>query len=160
VTLRSADPGDPPRVRYNYLGSEAERAWWPRAVAIARDLLGQEALRPYDAGESVPGPEVRSDADILEWVRRTACPGEHTTSSCRMGVDDLAVVDPATLRVHGVDGLRIVDASVMPSITSANTYAPTMMIAEKAADIIAGRVPLPALADSGPAAPRPGPGER
>ena len=148
VTLRSADPGDPPRVRYDYLASEAERAWWPRAVAIARDLLAQEALQPFDAGESVPGPGVRSDADVLDWVRRSAAPGEHTTSSCRMGVDDLSVVDPATMRVHGLDGLRIADASVMPSITSANTYAPTMMIAEKAADIIAGKLPLPARAGS------------
>ena len=145
VTVRSADPADAPRVQYGYLESEAERAWWPRALEIARHVLAQEALRPYDAGESVPGPEVRSDAEVLEWVRRTACPGEHSVGSCRMGVDDHAVVDPTTMRVHGMDGLRVVDASVMPSITTANTYAPTMMIAEKAADMIRGRTPLPAL---------------
>ncbi|GAA4840683.1 choline dehydrogenase [Actinomycetospora corticicola] len=146
VTLRSSDPGDPPRVQYGYLQSEAERAWWPRALEVVRELFAQDAFSPYDAGESVPGPGVKSEAEVLEWVRRAACSGEHSVGTCRMGADDSTVVDPASLRVHGMDGLRVVDASVMPSITTANTYAPTLMIAEKAADLIAGRTPLPALA--------------
>jgi choline dehydrogenase len=86
---------------------------------------------------------VRTDAELLDWVRREARSGVHPTSSCRMGDDDMSVVDPATMRVHGLQGIRIVDASVMPSVPNANTYAPVMMIAEKAADLVLGHSPLP-----------------
>jgi choline dehydrogenase len=86
---------------------------------------------------------VRSDAEVLAWVRRTARAGLHVACSAPMGRGELAVVDPDTMRVHGVEGLRVVDASVMPSLTNANTLAPTMMIAEKSADIILGNAPLP-----------------
>jgi choline dehydrogenase len=86
---------------------------------------------------------VESDEEILEWVRRDAETALHPSCTCRMGADDLSVVDPSTMRVHGLDGLRVVDASVMPYVTNGNIYAPTMMVAEKAADLILGNEPLP-----------------
>lgn len=136
VRLRSGDPTDPPAILFNYLSTEADREWWPRALRVARRLLGQDAFAPFDGGETVPGPTVATDEELLGWVQSRGRTGLHPTSSCRMGVDEMAVVDPATMRVHGVDGLRVVDASVMPTIVNANTYAPVMMIAEKAADMI------------------------
>lgn len=157
VTLRSADPAVPPALRFGYLTAEADRRAWPRLIRKAREILAQPAFAGFDAGETVPGPGVRTDEEILAWVRRTARTGLHPTSSCRMGTDDRSVVDPTTMRVHGVDGLRVVDASVMPSIVNANPYGPVMMIAEKAADLILGK-PLPPPADlahldAGPAGP-------
>jgi choline dehydrogenase len=138
VKLRSADPSAQPWIRFDYLATEGDRAWWPRAVRVAREILRTPAFAPYDAGETVPGPGVETDEQVLEWIRGRARTGLHPTSTCRMGVDDMSVVDPASMRVHGIEGLRVVDASVMPSVVNANTYAPVMMIAEKAADLILG----------------------
>ncbi|MBW0116083.1 choline dehydrogenase [Pseudonocardia abyssalis] len=151
VTLRSGDPTDPPSIRFNYLSTQAERDWWPRAIRVARDLLDQPAFAPFDGGETVPGRGLATDEELLGWVQASGRTGLHPTSSCRMGTGEDAVVDPSTMRVHGLDGLRVVDASVMPSIVNANTYAPVMMIAEKAADMILGATPL---------APAPGVGGR
>ena len=100
--------------------------------------------RPFDAGEVSPGPDVRSDDEILAWVARDAETALHPSCTCAMGTGEMSVVDPETMRVHGVEGLRVVDASVMPFVTNGNIYAPVMMIAEKAADLIAGNSPLPA----------------
>jgi choline dehydrogenase len=94
------------------------------------------------AGEISPGPSVQDSAQILDWVAREGETAYHPSCSCRMGSDPMAVVDPVGLRVHGVDGLRIVDASTMPRVTNGNIYAPTMMIAEKTADQILGNTPL------------------
>lgn len=152
VKLRSADPSAQPWIRFDYLATEADRAWWPRAVRVAREILSTPAFTPYDAGETVPGPGVETDEQVLEWIRGRARTGLHPTSTCRMGVDEMSVVDPATMRVRGVDGLRVVDASVMPSVVNANTYAPVMMIAEKAADLILG-TPASAEPASGALAP-------
>ncbi|MGH3584814.1 MAG: GMC oxidoreductase, partial [Pseudonocardia sp.] len=149
VTLRSTDPSAPPAIRFDYLSAEADRVWWPRALRAARELLAQPAFRPHDAGELVPGDDVRTDEQVIDWVRRNGSPGLHPTSTCRMGTDEMSVVDPSTMRVHGLDGLRVVDASVLPAIINANTYAVVMMIAEKAADIILGVPPLPAARLSG-----------
>jgi choline dehydrogenase len=113
------------------------------AVRVARDILSQPAFAEFSGGEISPGPEVSSDEQVLEWVRRDGETAYHPSCTCKMGVDDMAVVDPTSLRVHGIDGLRVVDASVFPYITNANLYAPTMMVAEKAADLILGRTPLP-----------------
>ena len=90
-----------------------------------------------------PGPEVETDEEILDWVARDAETALHPSCTCRMGVDDMSVLDPKSMKVHGVEGLRVVDASAMPYITNGNIYAPTMMIAEKAADLILGNTPLP-----------------
>jgi choline dehydrogenase len=93
-------------------------------------------------GELSPGPQVSTNEQILDWVGHDAETALHPSCTARMGTDDLAVVDPATMRVHGVDGLRVVDASVFPFVTNANIYAPVIMVAEKAADLISGRTPL------------------
>jgi choline dehydrogenase len=142
VKITSADPRAKPALRFNYLSTEQDRREWPEAIRCARAILGQDAFSPFDGGEISPGPEVSTDEEILAWVARDAETALHPSCSCRMGVDELSVVDPSTMRVHGLEGVRVVDASVMPSITNANLYAPTMMLAEKAADLIAGLAPL------------------
>jgi choline dehydrogenase len=131
-----------PALRFNYLSTEQDRREWLEAVRVARDILGQPAMAPYDAGETSPGSAVASDAEILDWVARDAETALHPSCTAKMGTDALAVVDPESLRVHGVDGLRVVDASVFPRVTNANIYAPVMMVAEKAADAIRGDTPL------------------
>ena len=100
--------------------------------------------KEYTDGEISPGADVQTDEEILEWVRKDAETALHPSCTCKMGPasDEMAVVDPETMQVHGTEGLYVVDASVMPGITNGNIYAPTMMIAEKAADLIAGKTPL------------------
>jgi choline dehydrogenase len=143
VRIRSADPRAKPAILFNYLSTERDRKEWVDCVRIARRILNQPAFDPYNGGELSPGPDVQEDEDILEWVRRDAETALHPSCTCRMGLDEMAVVDPATMKVHGVEGLRVIDASVFPRITNANTYAPVMMVAEKAADLIMGNTPLP-----------------
>nr|MDE0500628.1 choline dehydrogenase [bacterium] len=143
ITLRSADPFDKPALRFNYLSTPDDRREWVEAVRTVRRILSQPAFEPFDAGELSPGPGVQTDREILDWVRRDAETALHPSCTAKMGTDEMAVVSPDTLRVHGVDGLRVVDASVMPTITNGNIYAPVMMIAEKAADAILGNTPLP-----------------
>ncbi|WP_431961003.1 choline dehydrogenase [Actinacidiphila sp. bgisy160] len=143
VKIRSADPREKPALRFNYLSTEQDRREWVEAVRVARDILGRPALAPFNGGEISPGPGVETDQEILAWVAKEGETALHPSCTCRMGTDEMAVVDPAGLRVHGVDGLRVVDASVMPYVTNGNIYAPVMMIAEKAADLILGREPLP-----------------
>ncbi|HWO69740.1 MAG TPA: choline dehydrogenase [Actinomycetota bacterium] len=143
VRIRSADPRVKPAILFNYLSTERDRVEWVDAVRIARRILNQPAFDPYNAGELSPGPAVQEDEEILEWVRRDAETALHPSCTCKMGLDEMAVVDPATMKVHGVEGLRVVDASVFPRITNANIYAPVMMVAEKAADLIMGNTPLP-----------------
>ncbi len=142
VRITSTDPRVKPALRFNYLSTDKDRREWVEAVRVARDILSQPALAPFDGGELSPGPEVETDEQILDWVARDAETALHPSCTARMGIDDLAVVDPGSMRVHGTQGLRVVDASVMPDITNANIYAPVMMIAEKAADLILGNPPL------------------
>jgi choline dehydrogenase len=142
VRITSTDPNVHPALRFNYLSTEQDRREWLEAVRVARAILGQPALAPFDAGETSPGPAVSTDAEILDWVARDAETALHPSCTAKMGTDELAVVHPDTLRVHGLDGLRVVDASVFPRVTNANIYAPTMMVAEKAADLILGSTPL------------------
>lgn len=143
VRITSTNPHTHPALRFNYLSTEQDRREWVEAIACARHILGQPAFAEYDAGEISPGPDVTTDEEVLDWVARDAETALHPSCTCRMGIDELAVVDPETLRVRGLDGLRVVDASVMPYVTNANIYAPVMMIAEKAADLILGGTPLP-----------------
>jgi len=143
VRITAPDPTKPPALRFNYLTTEQDKREWVEAIHVARDILGQSAFAPYSGGEISPGSAVSTDEEILEWVRQDGETAYHPSCTCKMGVDEMAVVDPESLRVHGIDGLRVVDASVMPEITNANIYAPTMMIAEKAADRIIGVKPLP-----------------
>jgi len=143
VKITTSDPAAKPALRFNYLSTDQDRREWVEAVRCARHLLGQPALQPFDAGETSPGPDVQTDEEILDWVRRDAETALHPSCTCRMGTDELSVVDPATMRVHGLDGLRVVDASVFPQVTNGNIYAPVMMVAEKAADLVVGATPLP-----------------
>jgi len=138
VTLRSTDPSAAPVIRNNYLSTENDRQAWVRVLRTVRELLSQPAFEPFDGGEVVPGTHVVTDEEILSFVRRTARTGLHPTSTARMGVDDAAVLDPATLGVHGLPGLRVVDASAIPLMPNGNSYAPVMVLAEKAADLISG----------------------
>ncbi|MBA2739315.1 MAG: choline dehydrogenase [Nocardioidaceae bacterium] len=144
VTIRSTDPKQHPSLRFNYLSTERDRGEWVECVQVARDVLAQPAFAAFDAGELSPGPDVQTDAEVLDWVARDAETAYHPSCTAKMGADDMAVLDPATLGVHGLRGLSVVDASAMPSITNGNIYAPVMMLAEKAADLIAGNTPLPA----------------
>ena len=143
VKLASADPRAKPALRFNYLSTAQDRREWVEAVRVARRILEQPALDPFNGGETSPGPAVETDEQILDWVARDGETALHPSCTCRMGTDALAVVDPATMRVHGLDGLRVVDASVFPYVTNGNIYAPVMMTAEKAADLIRGDTPLP-----------------
>jgi choline dehydrogenase len=142
VRITSADPAAHPAVQLDFLSGPDDRTRWLAAVRLARELLAQPAMAHLDGGEWLPGADVRTDDQVMEWVARTGQPGLHLSCSARMGTDDGAVLDPATMRVRGLDGLRVVDAAAFPSITNANTYAPTLMLAEKAADIVLGNTPL------------------
>ncbi|AHH96536.1 choline dehydrogenase [Kutzneria albida] len=144
VKITSKDPSVHPAIRFNYLSTEQDRREWVEAVRVARNILDQPAMDPYNGGEISPGPSVRTDQQILDWVAKDAETALHPSCTCRMGVDELSVVDPQNMRVHGLRGLRVVDASAMRYVTNGNIYAPVMMMAEKAADLILGRTPLPA----------------
>jgi choline dehydrogenase len=144
VKLASTDPRAHPALRFNYLSTAQDRREWVEAVRCARTILTQPAFDAFNAGETSPGPSIESDEQILDWVARDAETALHPSCTCRMGSDERSVVDPTTMRVHGVEGLRVVDASVFPYVTNGNIYAPVMMTAEKAADLILGNTPLPA----------------
>ncbi|GAA0389216.1 choline dehydrogenase [Microbispora corallina] len=143
VKIKSADPRVKPALRFNYLSTEQDRREWVEAVRVARAILNQPAMDAFNAGELSPGPGVETDEQILDWVARDGETALHPSCTARMGVDEMSVVDPLTMRVHGLEGLRVVDASVMPYVTNGNIYAPVMMVAEKAADLILGDTPLP-----------------
>jgi choline dehydrogenase len=142
VEITSRDPRVHPALRFNYLSTAQDRREWVEAIRVARRILAQPAFAAFDDGELSPGPAVASDAEILCWVASDAETALHPSCTARMGTDERSVVDPRTMRVHETDGLRVVDASVMPFVTNGNIYAPVMMIAEKAADLIAGNEPL------------------
>ena len=146
VKIKTRDPRVLPALRFNYLATERDCREWVEAFRAGRNLLMQPAFARYNDGETSPGPSVQTDEEILDWVARDAETGLHPSGTCRLGTDAPAVTDPASMRVHGVDGLRVVDASVLPFNTNANIYAPTMMVAEKAADIILGNTPLTPVA--------------
>ncbi|VXB84532.1 choline dehydrogenase [Nocardioides sp. AX2bis] len=142
LKIRSTDPFEHPALQFNYLSTENDRREWIEMVRAARTILEQPAFAPFSAGEISPGPGVSTDQEILDWVAADAETALHPSCTARMGTDPDSVVDPSTMRVHGVEGLRVVDASVMPYVTNGNIYAPVMMLAEKAADLIAGNTPL------------------
>ena len=104
--------------------------------------MGQAAFEEFNGGEISPGPNVKDDDEILNWIKKDSETALHPSCSARMGTEHMAVVDPSSMRVHGTEQLRVVDASVMPNITNGNIYAPVMMLAEKAADLILGNTPL------------------
>ena len=145
VRITSPDARVKPALRFNYLSTPDDRREWVEAIHVARHILGQPAFAPFDGGEVSPGPGVATDEEILDWVAHDAETALHPSCTCAMGTGEQSVVDPHTMGVHGIDGLRVVDASVMPYVTNGNIYAPVMMIAEKAADLILGNTPLAPL---------------
>ena len=143
VAIVSTDPRTKPALRFNYLSTDEDRREWVEAVRHARHILNQPAMDPFNGGEVSPGPGVTSDEEVLDWVRRDAETALHPSCTARMGLGDDSALHPDSLEVHGTRGLRVVDASSMPYVTNGNIYAPVMMLAEKAADIIRGDTPLP-----------------
>ena len=143
VKLKSPDPEEHPVIDPNYLSTENDRKEFRDCVHLTRELFRQKAFDPFRGDEIQPG-ELSSDAEIDAFVRAKADSAYHCSCTCKMGAetDKMAVVDPAC-RVYGLEGLRIVDASIMPSVVSGNLNGPTIMLAEKAADIIVGNPPLP-----------------
>ena len=135
VMAVSSDPRTPPTIQPNYLSHPTDQEVMVAGLRIARKLLQAPVFEAYAGEEIHPGKDVQTDDEWLDYARRNGGTVYHPVGSCKMGTDKMAVVDPQ-LRVHGVAGLRVVDASIMPSTTSGNTNAPTMMIAEKAADMI------------------------
>jgi choline dehydrogenase len=142
VKITSTDPSRKPALRFNYLSTEQDRREWVEAIRVGRSILNQPAFAPFSGGELSPGPAVETDEEILDWVASDGETALHPSCTARMGVDPMSVTDPLTMKVHGTDGLRVVDASVMPYVTNGNIYAPVMMTAEKAADLILGNTPL------------------
>jgi choline dehydrogenase len=143
VKIKSRDPRVHPALRFNYLSTEQDRREWVEAVRVSRRIIEQPALDAFNGGEIAPGPSVQTDEEILDWVAREGETALHPSCTARMGTDEMSVVDPTSMRVHGVEGLCVVDASVLPYVTNGNIYAPVMMVAEKAADLILGNTPLP-----------------
>lgn len=143
VHVRSAKPTDAPEIVFNYMGTEQDRKEMRAAIRLTREVFAQKAFDRYRGEELSPGRAVQTDAEIDAHIRASAETAYHPSCSCRMGNDDLAVVD-GSARVHGVAALRVVDASIMPDVVSGNLNVPTIMMAEKLADVIRGRVPLPA----------------
>ena len=143
IKLRSTDPREHPVMEPNYLSTERDRKEFIEAVKWAREIVSQPAMAPFRGEEIQPGPQARTDAEILEGVARTAISGYHPVGTCKMGIesDAMAVVDKEG-RVRGVEGLRVVDASLMPVLVTGNTNAPTVMMAEKISDAMRGRPPL------------------
>jgi choline dehydrogenase len=135
IHIRSADPLEPPTINFRFLETDYDRQTAVAAVRRARDIAAASPMREVIAEETVPGPQVESDEAILETIRNTGLPTQHMAGTCKMGNDEMAVVDER-LRVHGLTGLRIADASVMPTIVSGNTSVPCMMIGEKCADMV------------------------
>jgi 4-pyridoxate dehydrogenase len=147
ITLASADPKSPPRIRQNFLATEGDRRTMRDGLKLVRRLCAAPPVKDFVVRELAPGANIESDDDLDAYIRATAATAHHPLGTCKMGpaADRLAVVDPE-LRVNGVAGLRVVDASVMPDLVGGNINAPVIMIAEKAADLIRGRAPLPAMA--------------
>ena len=144
VRLRSCDPNDAPQIRFNYMSQTEDWQEFRAAVRMTREIFQQPAFAPFRGAELSPGANVESDEDIDAFLQSAVESAYHPSCSCKMGSDDMSVVD-SNCKVIGLEGLRIVDSSIMPSIVSGNLNAPTIMLAEKAADIIAGKTPLEAM---------------
>jgi len=142
VLINSADPFEHPAIDPNYLATEGDRITMRQSVKMMREIAGQKALAPLRGNEALPGVEVQSDDEIDAFIRTYGETIYHPVGTVAMGIQDEAPVD-GDLKVRGVEGLRVIDASVMPTLIGGNTNAPTIMIAEKAADMIRGIAPMP-----------------
>jgi 4-pyridoxate dehydrogenase len=147
ILLRSADPLAPPRICYNFFSAPDDLPRLRQGFKLARLVAFQRVLEPYRGAETSPGVSVQSDAEIDAWLRKTVLTAHHPAGTCPMGTTPDAVLDPQ-LRVHGIQGLRVADASAMPDMVSAHINACVLMLAEKASDHIRGREPLPPALDA------------
>jgi choline dehydrogenase len=143
VRVRSADPYEHPEIQFNYLQREEDREGFRRCIRLTREIIGQPAMDRFRDGEIAPGPQVNTDEEIDAFVRANLESTYHPCGSCRMGEDEMAVVD-SELRVRGIAGLRVIDSSVFPTEPNGNLNAPTIMLAERASDLVRGRTMLPA----------------
>ena len=135
IHITAADPRKAPAINFNFLSSPLDGELTVRAIRIARAVMTAPAMAPLRVTEVAPGPDRTTDDEIIDWVKGAAETTYHPVGTCKMGTDAMAVVDPQ-LRVIGIEGLRVADASIMPTLTSGNTNAPSIMIGEKAADIV------------------------
>jgi choline dehydrogenase len=135
IHIKSSNPAEPPAIRFNFLSTEHDRAGVLAAIRKGRELMATSPMKEVTGEEIAPGAHLQKDDELLEWVRKNAETTYHPIGTCRMGSDPLAVVD-SELRVHGIEGLRVADASIMPTLTSGNTNAPTIMIGEKCAEMV------------------------
>ncbi len=142
VTIQSADPTVPPKILFNYLQHQDDIEGFRACVRLTREIIAQSAFDDFRDGEIQPGEHIQTDEEIDAFVREAVESAYHPSCSCKMGEDDMAVVDSKT-NVHGIEGLRVVDSSIFPTIPNGNLNAPTIMVAEKAADIILGKPALP-----------------
>ena len=136
IHIRSADPYAQPAIRFNFMGERIDQETMIASVKMAREIADQAPLEKIRGVEFVPGADVSTDDEIEHWIRSTSETAYHPIGTCRMGPDPRRDVVDARLRVHGLDGLRIADASIFPTLTSGNTNAPAIMVGEKAADLI------------------------
>jgi len=143
IKIKSNNPYEAPSILFNYLSTPDEKKNWIAAIKKSRSLIETKAMDELRGKELSPGAEIKTDEEVLDWIEREGESAYHPSCTCKMGYDDMAVVD-SKLRVHGIENLRVVDASVMPCVTNGNIYAPVMMIAERAADEILGKELLPA----------------
>jgi choline dehydrogenase len=135
IHIAAADPRKPPAINFNFLSSPPDAELTVRAIQIARAVMTAPAMAPLQLTEEAPGAHRKTDDEIIEWVKAAAETTYHPVGTCKMGSDPMAVVDNE-LRVHGIEGLRVADASIMPTLTSGNTNAPSIMIGERAADLV------------------------
>ena len=141
VKIKSSDPHEYPSILFNYLSTKNEQKEWCEAIRLSRKIIDTDAMSAFMGEELSPGPDVQTDEEILNFIAKEGESAYHPCSTCKMGFDTMAVTD-ANLRVHGINNLRIVDASIFPYVTNGNIYSPVMMVAEKAADLILGKTPL------------------
>lgn len=142
LNIKSKDLRQHPSIRFNYLSTKQDRSEWVEAIEAARKILNQDAFKEFNGGELSPGSNVDTPEKILNWVAKDAETALHPSCTCKMGKDEMSVLEPDSLKVHGLEGLRVVDASSMPYITNGNIYAPVMMLAEKASDLILQKTSL------------------
>jgi len=142
VRIKSKDPKVKPSILFNYLSTDQDRREWIEGLRVARNIMNQSVFDEFNGGEISPGPEISTDQQILDWVAKDGETAYHPSCTAKMGTDEMSVVDPNSMKVYGVEGLRVVDASVFPFVTNANIYSPVMMVGERAADLILGKTPL------------------
>jgi len=141
IKIKSSDPKEYPSIKFNYLSTEQDRKEWCEAIKCSRKIIETDAMSEFMGKEIAPGKDVQTDEEILDFIAKEGESAYHVSGTCKMGSDDMSVVD-TNLKVKGIENLRIVDASIMPSVTNGNIYSPVLMIGEKAADVILGNTPL------------------